>query len=285
MARRTAARRLTFITAAALVAAACGTEDAPDPLSPSGPAGRIRFVNLVTDPGRNPVNVILEGLPFGVNLGYTGSTPSSLPAPSTANYSPVLEGPRTLILKKTADTAVTDGTLAVTITANNDYTVFATGGTAGGAVTAFTTGDVNTAPPAGQARIRVVNMSPTAGAVDVFITAANADLAVATPVATALANRSIFPGAAPIDHVNPSLNHTSVNALSSFPRVVLMGSPVSGLMKTKLKATPRTFGEPKIASKIEAGKNPMTDTSANGTSAGGRPPIPNIRLGLPIDVL
>jgi hypothetical protein len=196
VARRTAARRLTFITAAALVAAACGTEDAPDPLSPTEGAGRIRFVNLVTDPGRNPVNVILEGLPFGVNLGYTGSTPSSLPAPATANYSPVLEGPRTLILKKTADTAVTVGTLAVTITANNDYTVFATGGTAGGAVTAFTTGDVNTAPPAGQARIRVVNMSPTAGAVDVFITAANADLAAATPVATALANRTIFAGAA-----------------------------------------------------------------------------------------
>jgi len=195
LARRTAGRRLAFITVVALVAAACGTEDAADPLSPSGPAGRIRFVNLITDPGRNPVNAILEGVPFGVNLGYTGSTPSSLPAPSTANYSPVLDGPRTILLKKTADTTVTVGTLAVTITANNDYTVFATGGTAGGAVTAFTTGDVNTAPAAGQARIRVVNMSPTAGAVDVFITAANANLATATPVATALANRAIFAGA------------------------------------------------------------------------------------------
>jgi len=157
--------------------------------------GRIRFVNLITDPARNPVNAILEGLPFGVSLAYTGSTPSSLPAPSTAIYAPILEGARTLVLKKTADTTVTVATLPVTIAANNDHTVFATGGTAGGAVSPFVTVDVNTAPPTGQARIRVVNMSPTAGAVDVFITAANADLAAATPVATGLANRTVFAGA------------------------------------------------------------------------------------------
>jgi len=188
-------RCLTSIAAAVLVASACGTKDAADPLAPTGPMGRIRFVNLITDPARNPVNAILEGLAFGVSLAYTGSTPSSLPAPSTANYSPILDGARTLVLKRTADTTVTVATLPVTIAANADHTVFATGGTAGGAVTAFVTVDVNTAPPAGQARIRVVNMSPTAGAVDVFITAANADLAAATPVATALANRAVFAGA------------------------------------------------------------------------------------------
>ena len=188
-------RRLTAIAAAALVTTACGTKDAADPLEPTGPTGRIRFVNLITDPARNPVNAILEGLPFGVSLAYTGSTPSSLPAPSTANYSPILDGARTLVLKRTADTTVTVATLPLTIAANNDHTVFATGGTAGGMVSAFVTVDVNTAPPTGQARIRVVNMSPTAGAVDVFITAANADLAAATPVATALANRAVFAGA------------------------------------------------------------------------------------------
>ncbi len=189
-------RRLTSIAAAVLVATACGTKDAADPLAPTGPMGRIRFVNLITDPARNPVNAILEGLPFGVSLAYAGSTPSSLPAPSTANYSPILDGARTLVLKKTADTTVTVATLPVTIAANNDHTVFATGGTAGGTVSAFVTVDVNTAPPTGQARIRVVNMSPTAGAVDVFITAQNADLATATPVATGLANRTVFAGAA-----------------------------------------------------------------------------------------
>jgi hypothetical protein len=193
--RGASTRHLALVAAAALIAAGCGTKDAADPLQPSGPVGRIRFVNLITDPARNPVNAILEGIPFGVNLAYTQSTPATLPAPSTANYAAVLAGDRSIVLKRTADTAVTVGTLNVSITASNDYTVFATGGTGGSAVSAFVTGDVNTAPATGQARIRVVNMSPSAGAVDVFITAANADLATATPVATALANRTIFAGA------------------------------------------------------------------------------------------
>ena len=196
-ARPLVGRRLTWmpaLAAVAMAAAACGTKDAPDPLQPSGPVGRVRFVNLVTDPSRNPVNALLEGLPFGVNLAYAASTPASLPAPSTAFYSAVLAGDRTIVLKKTADTTVTVATLGVNIAANNDYTVYATGGTGGSAVTAFSTADANTPPAAGQARIRVTNMSPAAGAVDVFITAPNADLAAATPVATGLANRSVFAG-------------------------------------------------------------------------------------------
>jgi hypothetical protein len=191
----TIARRLTFVSAAALLVAACGTKDATGPLQPSGPVGRIRFVNLITDPARNPVNAILEGIPFGVNLTYTAATPPTLPSPSTAFYSSVLAGNRTIILKKTADTTVMVATLTVTIAADNDYTVFAVGGTGGSAVTAFFTADSNQPIAAGQARIRVVNMSPTAGAVDVFITAAGADLASATPVAAALANRTVFAGA------------------------------------------------------------------------------------------
>jgi hypothetical protein len=193
--RAVRAIRVTCAAVATLAAAACGTKDAASPLQPSGPVGRVRFVNLVTDPARNPVNAIFEGIPFGVNLTYTATTPATLPSPSTAFYSSTLAGARTIVLKKTADTTVTVATIAVTVAADNDYTVFATGGTGGTAVTGFTTGDPNTPIAAGQTRIRVVNMSPTAGAVDVFITAANADLAAATPVATALANRTVFAGA------------------------------------------------------------------------------------------
>ena len=189
-----AQRRLTFSLAAALVAAACGTKDAPSPLEPTGGQGRIRFVNLITDPARNPVNAILENIPFGVNLAYTQSTPATLPSPATANFSAILEGARTLVLKKTADTNVVVSTINVTVGAGTDYTVFATGGTAGGAVTGFTVGDNNAAITTGQVRIKVINMSPTAGAVDVFVTAANADLATATPVATNLAVRAEYPG-------------------------------------------------------------------------------------------
>ena len=191
---RARVRELAFVVAASLTAAACSTDEAPGPLE-AGPQGRIRFVNLINDPARNPVNAVLEGLPFGVGLAYTQSTPATLPAPSTANYAAVLTGDRTIVLQKTADPTVTVATLAVTIATGTDYTVFATGGAGGGAVTAFTTTDANPAITNGQVRIRVVNMSPTAGAVDVFITAPNADLATATPAATGLANRATFAGA------------------------------------------------------------------------------------------
>jgi len=194
MTRSITRRRVVFIVALALVSAACGTKDAPDPLQPSGPTGRIRFVNLITDPARNPVNAILEGVPFGVNLAYTGTTPSSLPSPSTANFSAILAGDRSLVLKKTADTSVTVATLPLNVTAQTDYTLYATGGSAGSAVTGFAIGDNNPAIATGQVRFKVANMSPAAGPVDVFITAANADLATATPVVTNLAVRTQFPG-------------------------------------------------------------------------------------------
>ena len=183
--------RRGVIAAAAAALAACGTKEATAPLQPSGPTGRIRFVNLINDPARNPVNAILEKLPFGVNLAYTGSTPSSLPAPNTANYSAILTGDRALVLKKTADTTVTVASFTLTILQGVDRTVYAIGGAGGGAVTQLSITDDNSAAvPAGQVRIRVVNMSPAAGAIDAFVTAPNADLSTATPVASGVASQS-----------------------------------------------------------------------------------------------
>lgn len=176
----------TIGLAAAIVGMACGTSEAPSGLS-SGPAGRLRFVNLITDPARVPVNVILESLPFGVNLAYTAATPATLPAPSTALYSAVLTGARTIVVKRTADTTVTLATIPVTVATGEDRTVYAIGGTTGGAVTSFSTVDVNTPAAATETRWRVVNMSQGTGAVDVFLTATGADLATATPDATNIA--------------------------------------------------------------------------------------------------
>jgi hypothetical protein len=176
-----AALALALHAAAACAAAACGTKDAPDPLAPTGPTGRVRFVNVITDTTRGRVNALLEGLPIGVNVVYTGACPACLPAPSTAPYAPVYAGGRTLVLRRTADTAVTVATLAFEAAANDDRTVYAVGGAGGAAVTAFVTSDTNPAPAAGQARVRVVHLSPTAGPVDVFVTAPGANLATATP--------------------------------------------------------------------------------------------------------
>jgi Domain of unknown function (DUF4397) len=183
--------KIALVVAVAIVTAACGTEDAPGPLEPCTPFGRVRFVNLITDAARNPVNAILEDDPFGVNLAYGGTTPASLPAPSTALYSAVCAGDRTIVLQRTANTSVTVATLPFTVAGSTDYTVFATGGTSGGQVTGFVSTDDNaTAPAAGQTRLRVRNMSPTAGAIDVFLTTATADLATAMPIATNIAHQA-----------------------------------------------------------------------------------------------
>ncbi len=158
----------------------CGTKDATDPLIP-GTTGRVRFVSLITDTTRGRVNAILEGVPFGVNITYGGTTPSSLPAPATAIYSPILTGARSLVLKRTADTAATVATFALTIANAVDYTVYATGGAAASAITAAITTDTNSRPTLGSVRVRVVHLAPSAGNVDVFVTAVGADLALATP--------------------------------------------------------------------------------------------------------
>lgn len=183
------AATLAVVTLAGLVLAACGTTDAADPLAPTGPTGRVRFVNVITDTTRGRVNAILENVPFGANLTYTQSTPITLPAPNTANYSPIYTGSRTLVLKRTADTNTVVSTIAFTVAAGQDQTIYATGGVGASAVGSFITTDDNSLSAA-QARVRVVHLSPTAGAVDVFVTAVGADLAAATPTLTNVAVRS-----------------------------------------------------------------------------------------------
>ena len=174
-------RKLAIVAAAGALAA-CGTKDAADPLSPSGATGRVRFVNMITDTTRGRVNAILEGVPFGVNLTYGQSTPATLPAPSTANYSAILTGSRSLVVKRTADTNTVVTTVTFGVDAGQDYTIYATGGASGSAVASTIIGDVNSdAVTSTQTRIRIVNMSPTGGAMDVFVTAPSADLAAATP--------------------------------------------------------------------------------------------------------
>ncbi len=189
----TTARRTAMCFCAVLLAtiSACGTKDAESPLAPSGAQGRVRFVNVITDTARGRVNAILEQVPFGVNLTYTQSTPASLGAPNTALYSAILAGARTLVLKRTADTNTTIATIAFTMNDGQDRTIYAVGGAGGSAVTTFLTSDENTAVPSGQTRVRVVHLSPTAGAVDIFVTAPGADLSTATPTIANVANQSV----------------------------------------------------------------------------------------------
>jgi hypothetical protein len=244
--------RTALVAAAAAATAACGTNDAPGPLEPCSPFGRVRFVNLITDPARNPVNAILEAVPFGVNLGYGGTTPSSLPAPSTALYSAVCAGDRSIVLQRTANTSVTVATLPFTVAGNTDYTVFAAGGTGGAAVTGFVSTDDNaTAPAAGQTRLRIRNMSQSAGALDVFLTAADADLATATPIATNLA----YQGASAYVNVAPGTYRF---------RAVPAGTPAAA------RSTSVTIDVSNIALGANTGR---TIIAANNAAGSATPPF------------
>jgi hypothetical protein len=182
--------KLGSICVAAAIVAACSTTEAPGPIEPTGPTGRVRLVNLITDAVRGRVNASLEGLVFTVDLQYGQTAPANLPSPATAPYAAVYTGDRSFILKRTADTTVVVATLPFTISDSQDRTVYATGGAAGSAVTGFVLTDDNPAPVAGVTRLRIVNMSPTGGAVDVFVTAVGADLSTATPRAANLALRT-----------------------------------------------------------------------------------------------
>lgn len=183
-----------LMTAAVAAVAACSTTDAPGPLEPTGPTGRVRLVNLITDATRGRVNASLEGLVFTVDLQYAQVAPANLPAPATgARYAPVYVGNRAFVLKRTADTTVTVANLSFSIADGQDRTVYAVGGAGGSAVTGFITTDDNPAAAATETRLRIVNMSPTAGAVDVFVSAVGADLAAATPRASGLAYQGVSP--------------------------------------------------------------------------------------------
>ncbi|MGH7711719.1 MAG: DUF4397 domain-containing protein, partial [Gemmatimonadaceae bacterium] len=182
-------RSLTLLGALAFILA-CGTDEAPGPLQPSGPTGRVRLVNLITDATRGRINASLEGVPFAVDLQYAQSSPATLAAPSTAPYAAVLAGDRAFVLKRTADTSVTVATLSFNVGDGQDRSVYAIGGANNSAITAFITTDDNPVAATNQTRVRVVNLSPTAGAVDVFLAAPNADLAVATPTLSNVANQT-----------------------------------------------------------------------------------------------
>ena len=181
------AHRTSFaILAIVALFSGCGTKDAADPLIP-GPQGRVRFVTLITDTTKGRVNAILERVPFGVNLAYGGTTPSSLPSPATSIYKAILTGTRSLLLRRTLDTTATVATFPLSIATATDYTVYATGGTGVTPIAAFVTTDTNSTPVLGAVRVRVVHLSPTAGNVDLFVTAVGADLSLTTPTVSNVA--------------------------------------------------------------------------------------------------
>lgn len=170
-----------LLAAATLVAAAaCSAKDAPTGPRPTGPSSRLRVVNATPDPtAGGAANVKIGDQTFAVNLGYGAAT----------GYQRVYTGQRELHVRRTSDTTivVTDATFSNG--ADLDFTAFITGkrvANGGTGIASIMVPDDNSAPTAGNVKLRFVNASPAAGSVDIYVTAPTASILTATPDVAAL---------------------------------------------------------------------------------------------------
>ena len=170
------------LVAAAGVLAACGTEDAPTGITPTGPFGLVRLVNAVPDVATvGPLNAVLEGVPFTAGLAYGAATA----------FQPVYTGPRTLRVRRTADTAAVVLDAAIDIPDKQARSIVAFGRAATG-VASLTVNDSLAVLPTDSARVRVVHVSPSTSGVDVYITpATTAAITAVAPTLPGVAFRGV----------------------------------------------------------------------------------------------
>src|SRR5688572_12522987 len=166
---------LTLLLAATALTAACDDDD--DNTGPEGEA-RIRVVHA--SPDAPDVDVLLDDtevlsdVPYLVASGYleTSAGDHNLKVNAAGTTTTVID----------ADATLVDGT---------DYTVIASGLVA--EIEPIVLEDDNSAPAAGNVRVRAIHGAPSAPAVDVYVTAPEADLDAATPVLTNVAFGAVAP--------------------------------------------------------------------------------------------
>jgi hypothetical protein len=166
---------LTLLLAATALTAACDDDD--DNTGPEGEA-RIRVVHASPDAPEVDVLLddteVLSDVPYLVASGYleTSAGDHNLKVNAAGTTTTVID----------ADATLADGT---------DYTVIASGLVA--EIEPIVLEDDNSAPAAGNVRVRAIHGAPSAPAVDVYVTAPEADLDAATPVLTNVAFGDVAP--------------------------------------------------------------------------------------------
>jgi hypothetical protein len=185
--------RRVLAAAAACLLTACGEESLPTGVTPDQPAGRLRVVNAVSDPLKGDrVNITVAGVPLAVNIAYGAVAPAIGVQPNPAPYYPIYVGTWPVAIRRTADTTITVLDHSLVVAADVDYTVIALGNAGG--VTGVVLTDDNTAPSAGNVRLRVVHASISApAAVDIYVTPASTDIATVAPTAANVAFQSATP--------------------------------------------------------------------------------------------
>jgi hypothetical protein len=107
---------------------------------------------------------------------------------TVSDYLAVASGSHNLKVRAAGTTTVVIDQNAA-LTQGTYYTVLATGRVASIAPVVLT--DDQTSPASGQVRVRLVHASPTAGNVDIYVTAPTTDIATATPTLPNVAFRAV----------------------------------------------------------------------------------------------
>ena len=164
---------LALALLATFAVAACDDDD--DDVTGPVTTAQLRVVHA--SPDAPNVDVLVDNAAVLTNVAYKAAS----------SYLEVPSGSRNLKVRATGTSTVVidqNGTLAQ----NSFYTVLATGRVASIAPVVLT--DDQTSPASGSVRLRLVHASPTAGNVDIYVTAPTADIATATPTLTNVAFRA-----------------------------------------------------------------------------------------------
>lgn len=154
----------TALTALLLVGLAAGCSD--DTGSNVTPEARLRVVHA--SPDAPNVDVLVDGAVALTNVAYQAASA----------YLSVPAGARAIAVRPTGGTTAVIS-VTPTLTAGTDYTVLAVGPVA--TIEPLLLTDDNSAPAAGNVKVRLVHASPTAGLVDIYVTAPGADISMMTP--------------------------------------------------------------------------------------------------------
>ncbi len=156
---------LTLLLAATAMTAACDDDDN------TGPEGEARVRVVHASPDAPDVDVLVDGSPVLTDVPYL----------ATSDYLEVAPGPRNLKVNA-AGTATSVIDADVNLVDGTDYTVIASGLAA--EIEPLVLEDDSSEPAEGLARVRAIHGAASAPAVDIYVTAPDADLTAENPALT-----------------------------------------------------------------------------------------------------
>ena len=154
---------LTLLLAATALTAACSDDD-----DNTGPDGEARLRVVHASPDAPDVDVLVDDAEVLSDVPYLAASDYLDLSAGEHNLKVNAAGTSTTVID--ADATLADGT---------DYTVIASGLVAD--IAPIVLEDDNSAPAAGNAKVRAIHGAPSAPAVDVYVTAPEADIETATP--------------------------------------------------------------------------------------------------------